>query len=376
MLNSYLDLVQNFGEKNATKAVMLKTGAQFYPILRAEGFGLRAPVGIVVEEEEMIELIVEKLRGFSKPTMISLSERRKNFIDKVNGSEYELVTVLCKMSSTHNRGNISYLNEIMTSVYADKKAFNKLPVVFFIGGIPSEVSDLLAGKIVFEGRRKGEGSELQSEQVSELLVLFSNYWSCIYEKLSDTLKKDDRKNIFLTACKEISLILLNAEAKNPEEQRVVRMYKVYVNTIMNCWDIKSDYSDWIDKLRELILEEGKKFTAAEDRTKALDGSIAHTEEKLYYDKKYYYISEYVFAQACSHLSYYVGQCEMKNALAEAGILVGEGVNRKYFSVKLLISTPEGIRVIGRRMRIRREWMDRPGELTWVEQIELRRGKEE
>lgn len=76
------------------------------------------------------------------------------------------------------------------------------------------------------------------------------------------------------------------------------------------------------------------------------------------------------------MSYYVGQCEMKNALAEAGILVGEGVNRKYFSVKLLISTPEGIRVIGRRMRIRREWMDRPGELTWVEQIELRRGKEE
>lgn len=376
MLKEFSDLIQIFGDKNAAKAFILKMGVRFYPILRAEGLGLWAPVGIVVEYEEMIESIVEVLRGFANPIMISLSERRKDFIKKVNDSEYELVPVLCKISSAHNRGNILYLNEIMVSGYVDKKVFSKVAVIFFIGGVPLEVADLLSGKIVFEGRRKGGEFGFQAEQTKGLLELFSDYWPCIQEKLSDTLKKDDRKNIFLTACKEISLILLNAEAKNPEEQRVVRMYKVYVNTIMNCWDIKSDYSDWIDKLRELILEEGKKFTAAEDRTKALDGSIAHTEEKLYYDKKYYYISEYVFAQACSHLSYYVGQCEMKNALAEAGILVGEGVNRKYFSVKLLISTPEGIRVIGRRMRIRREWMDRPGELTWVEQIELRRGKEE
>lgn len=375
MLKKYLDLLQIFGEENAAKAFVLKMGVLFYPILRAEGFGLRAPVGIVVEDEEMIEPIVEELRGFSKPTMISLSERRKDFIDKVNDSEYELVTVLCKMSSSNNRENTIYLNEIMTSGCADQNVFNKLVVIFFIGGAPLEVSDILSGKIVFEGRGKSGEFEFQEEQPRGLLEMFSDYWSCIQEKLDGILNDKNRENIFLEACREIALLFLNLEAERPEEQRAVRMFGVHVNVMKNNWDIKNDYSEWVEKLKEKILEEGKKLTSAEDRTKAIEEDYGLTERRLYYDEKYYYITESMFALACSSLSYYVGQCEMKNALAEEGNLVGEGVSRKYFSVKVPISTPNGIRVIGRRMRIRREWMDSPGELTWAEQIKLRRGKE-
>lgn len=376
MLKKYSDLLHIFGEENAAKVFVLKIGALFYPILRAEGFGLRAPVGIVVEDEEMIDLIVEELRGFSKPTMISLSERRKDFIDKVNGSEYELVTVLYKISSTHNRENAFYLNEIMTSGYADKRVFNKLPIVFFIGGIPSEVTDFLTGKIMFDGRINGGSSEFQLEQVSELLVLFGDYWTSIQEKMNDILADKNRRNVFLEACREIALIYIKAEAKATDDQRVIRMFGMHVDAIKNSWDVKNDYFDWIDKLRELMREEGQKLTAAENRNKIIEWDYKLSENRLLFDEKYYYITEHMFAFACSSLSYYVGQCEMKNALAEAGILVGEGVNRKYFSVKVPISTPNGIRVIGRRMRIRREWMDRPGELTWAEQIKLRRGKEE
>ena len=155
------------------------------------------------------------------------------------------------------------------------------------------------------------------------------------------------------------------------------MFNVYVDSMKNGWNIKNDYSNWTDKLRELILEEGKKLTGVEDRTRVSDGNedYALTENKLFFDGKYYYITEYMFETACANLSYYVGSCEMKNALAEAGILIGEGASRKYYSVKLPISTPEGIRVIGRRMRIRREWLDRPGELSWAEQIRMRRRKQ-
>lgn len=376
MLNCYSDLIQNFGEKNAAKIFMLKIGVRFYPILRAERSGLRAPIGIVVEDEEMIEPIVQELRSFSNPIMLSLSERRKDFIEKVNDSEYELVTALCKMSNSNNRENAIYLNEIMTSGCADKNVFNKLAVIFFIGGVPLEVSDILSGKIVFEGRGKSGEFEFQEEQTRGLLEMFSDYWSCIQEKLDGILNDKNRENIFLEACREIALLFLNLEAERPEEQRAVRMFGVHVNVMKNNWDIKNDYSEWVEKLKEKILEEGKKLTSAEDRTKAIEGDYGLTERRLYYDEKYYYITESMFALACNSLSYYVGQCEMKNALAEEGNLVGEGVNRKYFSVKVPISTPNGIRVIGRRMRIRREWMDSPGELTWAEQIKLRRGKEE
>lgn len=377
MLNKYLELVQNFGKKNAAKIFILQVGVRFYPILRTEGFGLRAPIGVVVENEEMIEPIVEELCGFAEPRIISLCERRKDFVYKMEDSEYELVAVMCKIPSPHDRENLLFLNEIMISGCVDKKVFRKLLVIFFIGGVPLEIADLLSGKIAFEGRRKGGESEFQAEQTKECVKLLGDYWPCIQENLNGILRDENRENIFLEACREIALMFLNFDAKKSEEQRIVRMFNVYVDSMKNGWNIKNDYSNWTDKLRELILEEGKKLTGVEDRTRVSDGNedYALTENKLFFDGKYYYITECMFETACANLSYYVGSCEMKNALAEAGILIGEGASRKYYSVKLPISTPEGIRVIGRRMRIRREWLDRPGELSWAEQIRMRRRKQ-
>ena len=240
--------------------------------------------------------------------------------------------------------------------------------------MPLEIADLLAGKIVFEGIRKGGKSEFRVEENKKMIELFSDYVPCIQEKLGNILNNNNRENTFLEACREIALIFLNLEEKKSEEQHVIRMFGIYVDAIKNAWNIKNNYSDWIDKLRELILKQGKNHTAVEDRTRASEGSqnCILTEKKLFFDEKYYYITESMFALACTNLNHYVGTCEMKNALAEAGILV-EGINRKYFSVKLSISTPEGIKIIGRRMRILREWIDRPGELSWAEQITSRRG---
>ncbi|MDE6214804.1 MAG: hypothetical protein K2M70_15235 [Lachnospiraceae bacterium] len=136
--------------------------------------------------------------------------------------------------------------------------------------------------------------------------------------------------------------------------------------------IRGDYQEWIDKLRELICAQERMYFSSADRNKTFAGCHTITNDILFYDKKYYYITEDVFEMACSSLSCYIGRCELKHALVEAGILVGEGVGRKYFSVKLLISTPEGLKVIGRRMRIIREWLDRPGELAWHEKIEMQK----
>ena len=169
---------------------------------------------------------------------------------------------------------------------------------------------------------------------------------------------------------EIALVLLNAEAKEDEEKRAIRMFGVYANIIKNAWAIKSDYYEWIERLRDQLLEEGRKLIASIDRTSTVKENFGALDKVLIFDSKYYYITESMFMMACIPMSHYIGQCEMKHALTEAGILIGEGINRKYYSVKVPISTPEGLKVIERRMRIIRGWIDRPGELAWYEQIEM------
>jgi len=64
----------------------------------------------------------------------------------------------------------------------------------------------------------------------------------------------------------------------------------------------------------------------------------------------------------------VGEAELKRAMRDAGILVGEGENRIYCEVKVPIKTSSGFKVTKRRLRIARSWLDLPGELSWGEQI--------
>lgn len=175
-------------------------------------------------------------------------------------AEYELVAVLCKGASNRNRENLSYLNDVMLSRCVDSQVFTKLPVVFFIGGIPPELSDLLAGKIIFEKARVNGKTECGAEYTRHLLEQLSNYWPIIQDKLNIVSCNDTQESIFLTACAEIAFVLLNAEVKEDEEKRAIRMFEVNVKSLKNAWTIRSDYSEWIERLRDQILEEAAEYS--------------------------------------------------------------------------------------------------------------------
>ena len=189
MLKHYTKMITNFGEKNAARVLAIECGARVYPILSTEGLGLRAPIAAVVEDEEMVEWIVGAWCGFAAPKIVSLGEKSMIFKKEISMAEYELVAVMCKGTNNRNRENLSYLNDVMISRCADGKVFIKLAVVFFIGGIPPDLSDLLAGKVVFEKKRISGELKCEPEYTRYMLKLLENYWSVIQDKLNVILCK-------------------------------------------------------------------------------------------------------------------------------------------------------------------------------------------
>lgn len=79
MLKHYSEMITNFGERNAAGVFTVECGARAYPILDAEGFGLRAPMAAVVEDEEMIRQIIGAWCGFAVPKIVPLGEKPINF---------------------------------------------------------------------------------------------------------------------------------------------------------------------------------------------------------------------------------------------------------------------------------------------------------
>ena len=238
MLRYLLEMRDIFGESKTVKLFMLKIGVQFYPILRAKGLGLHAPIGIVVEDEEMTEWIAAKLCGFAEPMIISLSVKTSDFKKKVAATEYEFLAIFCKSSHINNWKNISALNDLMISRSIEHKKFEKLPMIFFVGGIPPEISEFLAGKIVFEGKAKRGKVKSQQELTRYLLELFVDYWPTIENKLDEILCEASLEIPFLSACMEISRILIQPKVKADKDQSIVRRLGMYVDAMEKEWIIK------------------------------------------------------------------------------------------------------------------------------------------
>ena len=88
-----------------------------------------------------------------------------------------------------------------------------------------------------------------------------------------------------------------------------------------------------------------------------------------FDEQYYYFTTQFFTDMCNKIPN-IGEMELKKAMCDAGILVGEGKNRNYYTVKVPIKLKSGkAKIEKRRLRITREWLDLPAHLTWKEQIE-------
>lgn len=371
LLKYYKKVQKRLGTKAAVIIFILRTGIHLYPILRAEGYGLHAPIAVVLEEEQMLEDMVEELRGFAEPVLLSLDAKKRDLEEALQKAEYELVTVFCRNKSERNIVNLSYLSQIMLSGKVNKMEFLGVIVVVFIGGVPPELLDFFAGQIVLE-RKEWEG-EIEHDQndIHNLYEKYQNYLPVVIDVLHQIRRRGMRDKDFLFAATDVTRFLLTKGATEEEEK--ISMFDIYADVMKNGWDYADDYEAWIERLRINLCEKMVEIDMAKNRKELICEDEISCKRTLFYDEDFYYITERAFSEACKNIACYVSQIEMKHALAEAGILHGEGGIRKYFTVKMPISTPSGVRILGRRLRIVRKWIDRPGELTWVDQIKIRKG---
>lgn len=377
LLNDCMNLKRKFGEKNMTAISILKNVAALYPPLSASGCGLHAPVAIVVEDWRMAETVCEELRGFGDRTMVGINAKRSEVCEHLLNAEYEFVPFSCLQKHERNTENLSLLCEAMSSKMVCGKKFSKFIAVFFVGGIPPELASFFAGKVLLEKPKASGRIFVDGEKtVRDFFVMYLKHMPEIQKKIDAITNRRECENAFLSASIEITHILLHHEAADdPRKSAVLGFWKIYENSLLENWNIITDYAEWFERLREEFFKNKAEIFDVQNRETKSEGAVIPTDKTLIYDKKYYYITKTMFSKAAEKFKHYVSMTELKNALAQAGILSREGRERVYYTVKVTSMVQDRIYDIGRRMRIQREWMDKPGELTWAEQINQGRRKE-
>jgi hypothetical protein len=370
MLTFFNELEKYFGSKNAANLVVLNTGIRLYPILIDGGCGLHGPVAIVVEEERMIRPIVEALRGFADNSVFPLDAKIKDFKNRLKENEYEMIALYCRGIGERSENNLCFIKNAMLTRKIDQMDFDGVILVFFIRGIPPEMIDFFAGKLVFEGSGRGDEFRLNEEQVRSFYEKMSSYIPEI-QNVRQELVNTENDNLFLSAAIKLTQNLIKDADRGEENRYTTGLMYACESSIKSIWKIENNYEEWFEILRKMIIQKGTGFSSAVERKKLSGTERLPNDDVLIYDQNYYYITENFFENTCRDFSYYISTCEMKHAMAEAGILYREGASRNYYSVRMPISTAKGIQFLQRRMKILREWMDRPGELSWFEHLNMR-----
>lgn len=363
---SYLQELCSIWGNDAMKLFILKIGTCMYPILDAIGMGVNAPLALIVNDSSMAEMVFSEISGFGSSKMIPLGISKKQLENEILMCDYELIPILCDVKSRQNSVNIEMLKNAMMTKSIDEKTFYGLPIIAFCGSIPGEFAEFLSGKITIIGKKKINVIANREEIVRKIIQTFLNSPQTIEYMLPDSDQIP-----FLKGAVETCKVLLKLDNGIDEDAylKISQNVEETLKDLEDEWEIIDDYSAWFEMLRDLMFKEAKHIYRIIDRNSVSISDEVILDGKPLYDSNFYYLTTEFFDEMCEKLPY-VGAVELKKAMSDAGILIGEGANRSYLTVKVPIKTNIGVKITKRRLRVTRSWLDLPGELTWKEWIEM------
>jgi hypothetical protein len=390
IFSTYLQaLYTRYEKEDADKVMIVKTGFLIYPVLKEMGFGSTGSVALVTDTISDREMAMRDLSGVSEYSLFPITILPKEIKRLITNAEYEL------LAFTYTRGlnSISNLEMLQASCYAEMipdHKFVALPIITFCGGIPDDAKGLLSGQISIQA--KGDAT-LAGIYNSDSGVNFSRViieficcnWATLQMEISRlsedgtfqrTVLDNPGVGMFFIAEKLLELVLECNKYSLEEREKLALQWQSSLESIVNEWQIISDGLSWLEVLYNMIRGASMKIPGILDRNQLMACDIVNAETWPLYDDRYYYLSSNMFDELCMPITELISLRQIKGLLTESGILIGEGKERQYMTIKVPIVTEYGAILQQRKIRLCREWLDPVGELTWKEMIEANVESEE
>lgn len=384
IINNYIEeLKTKYGQQEGIKILILKIMILIYPLLKEQGVGIGAPVALVVDSINIMESIMHDLNGVTNgrlsSTSVSQTEMRKN-LEEI---EYELVT-MAYIKSQNSIPNLQILQAACQTGSIQDGQFSVLPVIFFIGAIAEDAKEFVAGQMCITPRPNVLMLSLcdrsNGVEFTQMLIRYiCADWAAVKLETNRLFKEEDYQKsvgetpgaeMFFVAVKILELLLESQGYPCTETKSIISQCQNILLDIINGWHIISDSSAWLDILHNSLQQSSASMPGILNRHHVPAGAIDKIDLWPLYDEEFYYLPSKMFDELMTTMSQSISTKDIKGLLVEKGILVGEGRSRQYFTVKVPIVTEYGAMLEPRKLRLRREWLDLDGGLTWREKIEI------
>lgn len=346
------------------KILVLQIACLLYPLFRGLGLPIfTAPVGLIVSSNTDISIIMNALSPLAKFNLYSLNSRRS--VEKALQEEsFEIIPFIF----IRNSENYCGLEELFTlTVSQDPRLGNRLPIVFFIGGIPKQAKSLLAGKFDLYISQKiitaGHTMNLQTELISFIKnrgLLAFTVISMGNHQIGSTIDWLKESALCLTDFFEsVSDFNNQIDAIRINIFKATQELKDDYDSLMNGDDIPRLF---ISLLRDSACDLGPIFD--------IENVSSDTFKKSspLYDSDFYYITGQHLKSIIEKMLPIAGEGEIKEVLSSCGILSRTGHLKPVYGRKVSIRFIDGGISQSYFFPIPRSFLDIEGELTWAEKI--------
>lgn len=378
IMKKYLmDLKKRYGEA-AEIIIIVKTAIITYPVLQFYGFYFANPIAIIVDKISTLRMLIGELGGCTLDgisSAITNSELKK----EVKNSKFEMLPILYRKSPNSNK-NIQFLSDMLFSVNISTN-FQKAVVIAFCGEIPIECREYIAGKICFK-----IGDICTSKNVLPSAEKFYHYLvkhvctqsNLIELEFKELDENEEAKNSFshypgmevFYAAEKILETILELESSSAEEKRELKcLFLNALDKMRKEWNLENPEQEWADTFRELMFEKAEEIPDILERDKITGEQMKLIDQSPVFDEEFYYISEELFAEVCVPISQTISLCKLKELLANAEVLKGEGKSRQYWTVKVKMTSVYGNMPNKRMIRLVRKKVDEGHIKSWKEVIQ-------
>lgn len=349
----------------AEKVLLLQTATLLYSLCVASGMARNGLILLHCKNESQAKQVAKELMPFSDriPEDLSVTPKEMNRI--IEKSDYNTIVFFFR-ESRYTRENLEQLRK---AAY-----WGEDPVLIYvitIGNIVREYAECFSGEIYLydnddESYYDANQSDLLDEQI-------------IREQISCAA---DQKNMIEQWVKEIGrekagcmfqvsqrFLFLFCASKGAEKQFFLDLdgaLQKTVETIEEEWEGEKEL-DAIANLFCRAVQNAAEWLPGIVNLNAVDPEHwDNVADMVWYDKGYYYLSEYMFRDICKVIKGCTSSCRMKNYLADKNILIMEGRSRTYGTVKVSAFNSYGERKSERRVKLRRASIDLISDMTLIE----------
>lgn len=375
-----MDLKKRYGEA-AEIIIIVKTAMITYPVLQFYGFFFANPIAIIVDKMNILRMLIWELGGCvldGISSAITNSELKK----EVKNRQFEMLPILYRKSPNTNR-NVQFLSDMLFSGNMSTN-FQKAVIIAFCGEIPIGCRGYIAGKIRFktDGVCTTQNALPSAEDFYHYLVKFvCTQINVIELKFKELNENEEDKNelsyypgmeVFYAAEKILETILKLESFSIEEKKELKCLFLNALDKMKKEWNLEKPEQEWADTFRELMFEKAEEIPDILERDKITGTQmklIDQIDQYTVFDEEFYYISEKLFAEICVPISQTISLDKLKELLASAEVLKGQGKSRQYWTVKVTMTSVYGNILTKRMIRLVRKKVDEGRVKSWKEVIQ-------